>query len=443
MFEDNGEVDDIFFQISNSKNFYYLRMKTPNNNKYKGDLLLSPIIYYPIKETGGEDIQNAFNRAITYPSSITLDVVCLPFPPSCFKYACKVKEFFIGESDDGQGGTVPNVFSGDNSLILFNLLSEDYIDVDIKTTIKFGEFYDFNVDDYKLSPVLNEPMLMSQQCSYYSILDNKIVLPYYFSNAYYPDNDLRSNGIDTLRGYPYASFYLQLGRYKTVSENVYTKMYYPNSTFSCDIKIPFVSDVYNTYLLNNGVSMNTSLQLANEEKKLKDDYAFSKFGVGLFGGLATLFAGGAAAAMTGGLFGIGGIGEGIGSIASSGVDFTYETKMNEFNLKKVVAQQEAVKADLRNQVGDLKDAYAKGQLVREWTAHYFTIPRKEQVRVFTDIYFNGYIVNSVYKFNDYDNRVNFNYFELKNVFALCSQYLKLPKTIMLSITNQLEKGIRL
>lgn len=419
---DHGQIDDRIYDWGTGE-YFYLRLKL--STKVNSIIPLSPYVYYPIRQYPSTDEKpNSYNKAIKYPSDYVVDLCSIPLPPSAFGYGAQINEFYTGET-----------FENDSSIILFVPLYGNTTSKHLKNPIYFLNIQD---DTYNIDYIDNEVALLSQQCTTFSIADVQLVLPYYFqsvtNNGYI---DINTVGIDSIVASLYSNFYVYL--YNAINE----KMFKPNAYSTVDSKIPIIGDVYNNYLQNNGTSMTTEISLANEQKKITSDYITNTTAVGVFSGLLNIGLGSVAAAASGGAFGLDAIGGGISSILNTSVEADYNSKMNEFNYKKVVSTQEALKSDLKNQVGDFKDAYGKGQLMSGWTIHKTALPDSEKKRVFTDFYFNGYITNTIFKFNDYDNRINFNYFELKNVFALCSQYLKLPKSIMSSIAKQLESGVRL
>lgn len=420
--DEHGQFDDRPYRLGNGV-YLYLRLKL--SSKVNSIFPLSPIVYYPIRNYPSvEEKVNSYNKAIKYPADYVIDLCLLPIPPSSFDYGALVKEFYTGST-----------FDNDDSVILFSTLHGDTNASNLEESIKL---IDIKQDEYNINYIDNEIALYGQPFKMFKILDNVISLPYYFSsftnNGYaFLDDFLMSS----IAYSAFGSFYLKI--YNKITDN----MYQPLTFITGDVKIPIIGDVYSNYLQNNGTSMQTQISLANEQKSINDSNTMANLGAGIFTGLLNIGLGGIAAIGSGGAFGLDAIGGGVSDLIGGGINAAYELKMNEFNLKKTIAQQDALKADLKNQVGDMKDVYGKGQLMNYWSAHLYDLPFNEKKRVFADFYFNGYIVNTIYKFNTYDNRINFNYFELKNVFALCSQYLKLPKSIMSSIAKQLESGIRL
>lgn len=436
------------FTDDGGKTFKYLRINQ-NIGNVKGDMWYanstpSCFIYIPFSTNKDayvhvndelKHFQNKYNNILKFAQSLAVDIITLPIAPSNFTHMFSLKELYNNETwytdmcDDYKGHIMAfvNRYSGD-------LVQQDIINIPLFNNIDKDPNYSWRDN-------ILDPIFLSPQCSYFKINTQKIDYPYLFTSLNTSNNNIASYGVNNLRMYLYSECYLSL---KTNNnDKIYDKEFETETSFGMDLKIPFLGNVYSEYLKNNGTSMRTELTLANEYKTMQDRHASTKGWTNAIGGVLSIAGGAASMALSGGMIGAGDIAGGLTDVINAGVDTAQSHEINAFNLKKVVATQDALKQDLKNRVGDLKDPYGKGQIVEIWKVLRYELPTIEKKRVFSDIYFNGYIINSFDKFNTYNNRKSFNYFELKNVFALCGMYLKLPKSIQGTITKQLETGVRL
>lgn len=257
-------------------------------------------------------------------------------------------------------------------------------------------------------------------------------------------NFVEANTLKNWYFFPYEDFSIY-PLFNSDKINGYGLQHREKLSFNIDLKIPFLGSVYSSYLLNNGNSMKTAISLANEERNLRQGQNVASTALGVFGGALNFGFGFGLSKLTGGLFGGDSMVGGVNQVINSTADGIFNAQINEFNYKKTVSTIEATKEDYKNKVADFKSEYARGGIAESGNIrlNIYALPKQDKIKIFSDIYFNGYVVETYFRFNDYDNRINFNYFELGNVFQLCSQYLKLPKKIMKSISTQLESGVRL
>lgn len=443
IFQDFSDVSSAYIYINDNdyitrnNSYVYLKVK-PNSagfktsNPWVDDVNQNEICYIPIKQKfppnpDNKVLPNSYSAAKQWPASYVVGLVDTFIPPSKFLGASLVKNCYP---------TIEGLKT-DESIILIALTSvweEKNFVITLPATDSLNSLQlrpTYNIDNY-----MNEPLLWLEPFNKYKINDD-----YEFSlNTYL---NIGGSGI-TSRIYFLYLISTDFFVIPDLSKELDGLTYYVNKAFKISREIPFSGDVYNDYLKSNINSMNTGIALAKEQNKITKDTAIANGTLGAISGVGNIVS--SLLNPFGAIFGIGGAISGAAGIGSSITEGVMKAKQADFDLKSTIAKTDAKKADMRNEPDAVLDTYGVGVTQKDFSPLRITrmsISIPEQKMVFSDIYFHGYITNTVYKFNEYDNRISFNYFELGNVYQLATQYLKLPKQIIHDLAIKIEKGIRL
>lgn len=425
-----GEIPinkDKYLQINR---YHYLIMYRPTES-ITSNLAQQPSPFYYLPLFGNEP--NPILQHI--PQSVIAGKITTAIPPQAFAWGCYLKE--TGYTFKNQGPDLivltPNYYFGSSVDIFYDL---------IPTMEK--------VPTYNLDYYYNEPMLYMEP--FYTPYFNDTPYPLNLYSEAYPGSPSYQPVFLMFTD----KIYMTFPQDDATSSTAYStyKANREKMVFDISEQHLFATSALTEYVNNNLNSIQTGLSLAQERKGLLDEATNGRFGANLGTSIANIIGGigmGALGFLTGGIEGVtAGIGSvigGAGALASSTVNRENELALNAYNYKSTVKNTEAAIADVARRPNTVVNAGSLGitkyQNTYPLSLYIDSIPQQAQLMVFSDIYFNGYIFNSVAKFNEYNNRMSFNYFELSNVFALANQYLKYPKKILKDITTQLEGGVRL
>lgn len=391
------------------------------------------IYYFPIKNenVSPSATTNIYANACKWPSSYVVGMIETNVPPSYFAHAGKVKDLY--GTTQIEGADIP-FFKTSEDIVLIG-------DFSTGSTYSFSTIplLDYNVfsGSYNISNYRSEPILYTGTFLHYNINDSaRFVLDYYFYN-------LTSSVTFSMT----ISISSKIYAIVNPAGSLLTNTIYRNTSFVLESELPFTGDNYNNYLLNNINAQNTSIALGKEQADMTKS-------LGTTQGILDLIAAGASTAVgagmlfgTSGMFGHNFALSGVSGIANSIFGMHASSIQTDFQYKSVVQSIEAQRADAMNQPDKMLDTYGKGcaaqLMVNTMYVVKYEIPDDYKKLIFSDIYFNGYLTNSVVKFREYDNRRQFNYFELANSYALANQYLKLPKQILKDVAVKVESGLRL
>lgn len=425
--------------------YYYLKVKKPPKlpTGLKGDgvedLYVNEIYYVPIKTVNGWDsINNGLKYAQQWPSDYVVGFVRTCVPPSVF----------------GTYGWVADVYSElkiDNS----SVLTTDYSFACIAKRFPNGGsspsfLYRISTNQkiynqkpngltYNIDNMENEPMLYTSPFLHFSMNnEQKIFLERYFDGQQW--DELYSIDLDfVINTDILTSFNLR----RSIDFYNYTPSYYASFVE----EVPFSSNVYNNYLLNNINSINTSISLAKQQRDMDIGFGVAKEYTNFATSLGSSLLGFGLLGGSNGKFGHNFLMSGIAGTVSAPLNMAQTVAQAAFDYKRTVDTIEANKADQQNKPNSMLDTYGDGVAANGETSNIVitthAIPNQFLKIVFSDFYFSGYLVNTVLNFNEYDNRVAFNYFEIGNCFNLVSQYIKHPKTILNEIAAKCERGLRL
>lgn len=401
--------------------YRYLKIKPPSNSKRPLTINKDiQMVYVPVTKNKYLNDTLSNNDAITVkeiPADYVVGMISSYVAPNQFEHYGVLKELY-------KNPTAATPFDNIESIGLIAITDSTGLHkFNYKFIEQFGDAY--NIDNYK-----NEIMLYLEPFTYYSVNDNLK-----FSINYLLDGFLSTINQEYSFTTILSTDLITRLKYTGLMDNVFK----PSLYASLVAEEPFSSDVYNNYLLNNINSINTGIRQTSEKTEFNAKWSSINGALSAATGLASAVIGagmGSASALTGG---ISNMISGVGSAIQGGL----AAKMD---LKHYIGKVDATKADVANKPDKMLDTYGEG-VAQRFTENFqmttYTLPDNYKKMVFADIYFHGYIVNSVYAFNTYDNRINFNYFELANSYNLVSQYLKYPKKILSDIADQVDKGIRL
>lgn len=426
---------------SGNNTYYYLKVKRPPRypdtlkQQDIAKLLNQEVYYFPLNIIPSE-ISNSILKAQKFPADMVIGMVGSLVPPSRFAAALDAKTFYKGLVPDGTFD-LDILLVGNNSI---NILP-----------ITETPFYNYNMNinpnktDYNINVFNNEPALLMDNFLHFTFNNNN---RYSFNYLFYNNNVSDNPFFFGLRYVINTDILVSFMFYNEAS--LYNNMYKPDYYTSFTLEFPFSGNVFNEYIKNNINSINTGIALKKEETNMKNGWTIAYGVLNMFSALANSLLSGAgifaAKSPIGKLAAAGSTLNNVKSLITSGMQMTEALQKNFFSLKSMIQRTEALIADVKNKPNKMLDTYGEGvsQLTDDpLVLTTYELPDDYKKLVFADFYFHGYITNTTYKFNEYNNRINFNYFEIGNSYQLASQYLKYPKGILQNIANQVEKGIRL
>lgn len=422
--------------------YFYLKIIKPrsepafNVGTSKGVNNANTMYYVPIF-WGAKSGPNSIADINRIPADFVIGLVSSPIPPSEFGIGGKINELYANETD------AASIWHWIESYALTPLMNTNvsitYSDSNLRGPNRYFEDIDFsapyNIDNFK-----NEIALYLEPFSYYTINN---LGKYSLNNLLnYVTNLKDDEGLKTIIKYNISTdIFLYLPHSGLLANQ-------PSSTFlvKTDEDLPYNSNVYTSYLNNNINSINTGIALAKEQRDIIEKNNTDTGALKAFWGFASAAVGGVLLNATGGVFGGGLVLKGGSDITGAFGERYATLRQANFDLKSKIETTKANIADARNRPDKMLDTYGAGigslnqlsGIITKWE-----LPDNLKKVVFSSYYFNGYVTNTFYNFNEYNNRINFNYFEIGDAYQFAQAYLKYPKRILQSIANQCEKGLRL
>ena len=434
------DTENILYYEKTSRYFYLKIIKPRLEPAFQipgGELHNANTVYYVPIFWGAKSGPNSIVDVNKIPADYVIGLVSSPIAPPEFVYGGKISQLYANETSNS------SVWAGIESYVLTPLINTqveiNYMEIGSYTVHRYFDGINFKTP-YNIDNFNSEIALHLEPFSYYTIGNlGKYSLNYLLNNITDIAND------DSLRTVITYNISTDIFLYLPHSGLLANQ---PSSTFfvKTDEDLPYNSNVYTSYLNNNINSINTGIALAKEQRDIISTNNTDTGGSKAFWGFASAAVGGVLLNATGGVFGGGLVLKGGSDITGAFGERYATVRQANFDLKSKIETTKANIADARNRPDKMLDTYGAGigslnqfsGIITKWE-----LPDNLKKVVFSSYYFNGYVTNTFYNFNEYNNRISFNYFEIGDAYQFAQAYLKYPKRILQSIAKQCEKGLRL